>query len=104
MSTTQRPFKVLGIQQVAIGGTSKERLRQLWVDKLGLAVTGNFVSERENVDEDIWGENAGEFRPERWLEENGLPSAVREILDILQHILILILGGYLPISIEIYVC
>lgn len=53
MSTTQRPFKVLGIQQVAIGGTSKERLRQLWVDKLGLAVTGNFVSERENVDEDI---------------------------------------------------
>ena len=51
MST--RPFKVLGIQQVAIGGASKERLRTLWVDKLGLEVTGNFVSERENVDEDI---------------------------------------------------
>ena len=50
---TTRPFKVLGIQQVAIGGTSKERLRSLWVDKLGLTVTGNFVSERENVDEDI---------------------------------------------------
>ena len=48
-----RPFKVLGIQQVAIGGLSKERLRTLWVDKLGLEVTGNFVSERENVDEDI---------------------------------------------------
>jgi lactoylglutathione lyase len=53
MSNNQRPFKVLGIQQVAIGGTSKERLRTLWVDKLGLEVTGNFVSERENVDEDI---------------------------------------------------
>ena len=52
MNTT-RPFKVLGIQQVAIGGPSKERLRALWVDKLGLAVTGHFVSERENVDEDI---------------------------------------------------
>jgi lactoylglutathione lyase len=52
MSAT-RPFKVLGIQQVAIGGPSKERLRTLWVDTLGLEVTGNFVSERENVDEDI---------------------------------------------------
>ena len=48
-----RPFKVLGIQQIAIGGTSKERLRTLWIDMLGLEITGNFVSERENVDEDI---------------------------------------------------
>jgi len=51
MST--RPFKVLGIQQIAIGGLSKDRLRSLWVDCFGLTVTGNFVSERENVDEDI---------------------------------------------------
>jgi lactoylglutathione lyase len=49
----QRPFKVLGIQQIAIGGPDKARLRRLWVDMLGLEVTGNFVSERENVDEDI---------------------------------------------------
>ena len=49
----QRPFKVLGLQQIAIGGPSKDRLRTLWVDLFGLAVTGNFVSERENVDEDI---------------------------------------------------
>jgi lactoylglutathione lyase len=48
-----RPFKVLGIQQVAIGGPSKERLRALWVDKLGLEPTGTYRSERENVDEDI---------------------------------------------------
>ena len=54
MSTAPaRPFRVLGIQQVAIGGTSKARLRELWVDKLGLALTGTFRSERENVDEDI---------------------------------------------------
>ena len=53
MSTAVRPFKVLGIQQVAIGGLSKERLKTLWVDKLGLEVTGTFRSERENVDEDI---------------------------------------------------
>ena len=63
MNTT-RPFKVLGIQQVAIGGPSKERLRALWVDKLGLAVTGHFVSERENVDEDICTIGSGAFRVE----------------------------------------
>ena len=34
--STNRPFKVMGIQQVAIGGPSKDRLRTLWVDKLGL--------------------------------------------------------------------
>jgi lactoylglutathione lyase len=48
-----RPFKVLGIQQIAIGSTDKSRLRTLWVDMLGLNITGHFVSERENVDEDI---------------------------------------------------
>ena len=60
----ERPFKVLGLQQVAIGGTSKERLRALWVDKLGLALTGNFTSERENVDEDICAIGSGPFKVE----------------------------------------
>jgi lactoylglutathione lyase len=50
---TSRPFHVLGIQQVAIGGEDKSRLRKLWVDLLGLSVQSSFVSERENVDEDI---------------------------------------------------
>ena len=50
---SKRPFKILGIQQIAIGGTDKNRMRALWVDKLGLEISGNFVSERENVDEDI---------------------------------------------------
>jgi lactoylglutathione lyase len=48
-----RPFKVLGVQQIAIGGPDKTRLQKLWVDMLGLEVTGTFRSERENVDEDI---------------------------------------------------
>jgi len=51
--TQKRPFRVLGIQQIAIGGADKQRLRSLWVDIFGLTVKGNFVSERENVDEDI---------------------------------------------------
>ncbi|HSV71562.1 MAG TPA: VOC family protein [Methylibium sp.] len=50
---TSKPFKILGLQQIAIGGPDKQRLRALWVDMLGLAVKGHFVSERENVDEDI---------------------------------------------------
>jgi len=48
-----RPFKILGIQQIAVGGLDKGRLRKLWVDTLGLTLDGNYVSEKENVDEDI---------------------------------------------------
>ena len=59
-----RPFKVLGIQQIAIGGASKDRLRTLWVDRLGLDVTGHFVSARENVDEDICALGRGAFKVE----------------------------------------
>ncbi|MBK6971850.1 MAG: VOC family protein [Candidatus Methylophosphatis roskildensis] len=62
MST--RPFRILGIQQVAIGGPDKARLRRLWVDMFGLEVTGNFVSERENVDEDITAMGKGPFKVE----------------------------------------
>lgn len=61
---TARPFKILGIQQIAIGGPSKDKLKKLWVDMLGLAVTGNFVSERENVDEDICAMGQGPFKVE----------------------------------------
>ena len=50
---SSKPFRILGLQQIAIGGPDKQRLRALWVDMLGLSVTGHFVSERENVDEDI---------------------------------------------------
>lgn len=53
MSDTVRPFQILGLQQVAIGGPDKQRLRALWVALLGLPITGHFRSERENVDEDI---------------------------------------------------
>ena len=48
-----RPFRVLGLQQVAIGGASKDRLLALWVDLLGLEVSGSYKNENENVDEDI---------------------------------------------------
>ncbi len=48
-----RPFRILGVQQIAIGGPSKDALRHLWVDLFGLTAKGSYRSERENVDEDI---------------------------------------------------
>ena len=59
-----RPFKVLGIQQIAIGAADKTRLQKLWVEMLGLEVTGTFRSERENVDEDICSLGSGPFKVE----------------------------------------
>jgi lactoylglutathione lyase len=59
-----RPFTVLGIQQIAIGGPDKQLLKTLWVDMLGLEVTGNFRSERENVDEDICAIGRGPLKVE----------------------------------------
>lgn len=50
---SKRPFRVLGIQQIAVGAPDKTKLRKLWVDIFGLTLTGNFKSEKENVDEDI---------------------------------------------------
>ena len=50
---SDRPFRILGIQQVAIGALDKGPLRELWVDVLGLELAGSYQSESENVDEDI---------------------------------------------------
>lgn len=51
--TSPRPFRILGVQQIAMGSTDKARLRHLWVDLLGLTPIGSYQSARENVDEDI---------------------------------------------------
>jgi len=61
---TQRPFKVLGIQQIAIGHQDKSELEKLWVQALGLTPTGSFQSEKENVDESILTMGAGPFAVE----------------------------------------
>ena len=50
---SDRPFSILGVQQIAVGGLDKSRLKTLWVDLLGATPTGTYRSERENVDEDI---------------------------------------------------
>ena len=48
-----RPFNVLGIQQIAIGGLDKTALTGLWSGLFGIDKLGDYVSESENVDEDI---------------------------------------------------
>ncbi len=50
---SDRPFHVLGIHHIAVGGLDKLALRKLWVETLGLTLTGDFQSEAENVDEDM---------------------------------------------------
>lgn len=64
MAATQRPFRVLGVQQIAIGGRDKQALRSLWVDLLGVHPESSFRSEKENVDEDILAIGHGPHRVE----------------------------------------
>lgn len=52
-STSGARFKVLGVQQIAVGSTSKSALSKLWCDTFGIPKVGDFESERENVREDI---------------------------------------------------
>ena len=59
-----RPFSVLGVQQIAVGGPNKQALRTLWLDTLGLTQTGTFRSEAENVDEDIAVAGSGPLKVE----------------------------------------
>jgi lactoylglutathione lyase len=59
-----RPFRVLGIQQIAIGGLEKTALRELWVDLFGIAAVGSYRSEAENVDEDILAVGTGAAKVE----------------------------------------
>lgn len=48
-----RPFRLLGVQQIAIGALQNAPLRHLWSTVLGVAEIGQYQSERENVDEAI---------------------------------------------------
>ncbi len=55
---------MLGVQQIAVGSRDKGALRRLWVDLLGLTLTGAHRSESENVDEDIAVAGRGPLRVE----------------------------------------
>jgi lactoylglutathione lyase len=61
---SERPFSILGIQQIAVGGLDKRELRRFWIETLGLSDAGHYRSESENVDEDIAVAGAGPFQVE----------------------------------------
>ena len=52
-NTNERPFEILGVQQIAIGNADLGALRSLWVDTLGVTKTGEYEAASENVKEDI---------------------------------------------------
>ena len=60
----ERPFKVLGVQQVAIGAPDKKPLQEFWVELLGIKRIGNYESAAENVNEDICQIGVGAFAVE----------------------------------------
>jgi lactoylglutathione lyase len=53
MSDEPRPFRVLGVQQIAIGALDRANLRHFWCDLLGVEQQGTYQSAPENVIEDI---------------------------------------------------
>ena len=59
---SDRPFKVLGVEQIAIGGLDLNALRTLWIDTLGLTPAGIFHNDAENVDGEIAFAGSGPFR------------------------------------------
>jgi lactoylglutathione lyase len=61
---TPRPFKVLGLQQIALGALDKGKLHKLWVELFGLQVSGAYQSAGENVVEDICALGAGPLKVE----------------------------------------
>lgn len=66
---SERPFRILGVQQIALGGTSKQSLLELWSGLFGLPVVGEFESASENVREAILEIGAGAARVELDLME-----------------------------------
>ena len=76
--SSSRPFTILGVQQIAIGGDSLDALRSLWIDTLGVTKTGEYTAESENVNEDILALGSGPHAVEIDLMEpidpNGRPK------------------------------
>lgn len=60
----ERPFRVLGLQQVAVGALDRSRLHRLWIELLGLVPAGTYRNTAENVDEEMARVGAGPLAAE----------------------------------------
>jgi lactoylglutathione lyase len=84
---SERPFRVLGVQQIAVGASDKSALRHFWVDLLGFTPAGSFRSERENVDEDITSVGEGAAKVEIDLMQPIDPAKIPKVHEpALNHI------------------
>jgi lactoylglutathione lyase len=72
---SERPFRVLGLQQIAVGAPKKDALRTLWIELLGLETKGSYRSQSENVDEDVLSLGLGEHAVEVDLMQPFDPAA-----------------------------
>jgi len=82
-----RPFRILGVQQIAVGALDRSRLRRLWVDLLGLESRGEFRNEVENVDGELATIGAGPFAVDlNILEPVDLDRAPRPHQPALNHV------------------
>jgi lactoylglutathione lyase len=75
VAMTGRPFQILGVQQIALGGLDRRALELLWADCLGLGKQGEFRSAAENVDEAIFALGRGLGRVELDLMQPVDPNA-----------------------------
>ncbi len=48
---SQRPFRILGVQQIAVGSPDRKRLEKLWCDLLGIPAHKTYINTNENVNE-----------------------------------------------------
>ncbi|MAA54172.1 MAG: lactoylglutathione lyase [Porticoccaceae bacterium] len=76
----ERPFNILGVQQIAIGAPDKNLLLDFWTGLLGIKKVGNYESAAENVNEDICQIGHGAFAVELDLMEP-LDSELRPRVD-----------------------
>jgi lactoylglutathione lyase len=81
----ERPFRVLGIQQIALGAEDKTSHARLWMDLFGLPKVGSHRSERENVVEDILRCGSGPLAVEvdlmEPLDPNAKPAVYKPALN-----------------------
>lgn len=78
---SERPFRVLGVQQVAVGSLDRAGMHRFWVELLGFSPDGVYRSDAENVDEEITSVGVGVGRVEVDLMQPVDPSKSPKVHD-----------------------
>ena len=83
--SSPRPFRILGLQQVAIGAVDKSTLEALWVDLLGVHIESTFRSISDNVDESVLSLGQGQSKVEVDLMQPIDPNATPRVHEPALH-------------------